>query len=122
MAGGSEETCPEFTALRKCYSSLTVALPLDDMMPQLITQRVVDMTDKERIMSRPSDSDKVGYFLDKVLMKPLNVGDTKMFKIFLSILRQCRKGTSLAAELEKQLDMIYHGQTALPTGEYCACA
>lgn len=124
-----EETCPEFTALENCYSKLTMALPLDDIIPTLISQRVVTISQKQQIMAHPTDSQKIEYFLD-ILSKQLSVGNTKDFDIFLKVLKQNMKGGFLAAELEKELekarsaakvdfkvDTAYSG-AGIPTGKY----
>ena len=111
------ESCPELTALTNCYDKLTLALPLEDLMPQLITQRVVNLTEKQRIMSKPSDKDRIEYFLDEILMKPLYVGDTDAFTVFLKVLKQNIKCKFLVTELERQLDLARRGEAALPKGE-----
>ena len=96
-------TCAELTALQNCYNKLTLALPLDDIVPKLISQRVITISDKQAIMAHPTDSLRIEHFLE-VLEKPLSVGDTKKFDIFLKVLKQNMKGGFLAGELEKELE------------------
>ena len=128
MAG--EGTCPEFAALENCYSKLTVALPLDDIIPKLISQRVITISEKQQIMAHPTDSQRVEHFLD-MLSKQLSVGNTKDFDIFLKVLKQNMKGGFLAAELEKELDKARsvtkeidfkvdraYREAGIPTGKY----
>lgn len=98
-----EGTCPELLALENCYSKLTMALPLDDIAPKLISQRVISISDKQEIMAHPTDSQRIGHFLD-ILSKQLTIGNTKEFNIFLKILKQNMKGGFLAGELEKELE------------------
>lgn len=98
-----EGMCPELLALNNCYSKLTMALPLDDIAPKLISQRVISISDKQEIMSHGSDSQRIGHFLD-ILSKQLSTGNTKEFDIFLKVLKQNMKGGFLAGELEKELD------------------
>jgi len=123
-----QKECPELTAVRNCYNKLTSALPLDDMMPRLISQRVITIDDKQLIMAEPSDRKKIEYFLDNILIKQLTVGDTDNFNIFLKVLKQNAKGGFLAEELEKELvkarappelevSMKYR-EPGIPTGEY----
>ena len=100
-----EGTCPELTALENCYDKLTLALPLDDIVPKLISQRVISISDKQQIMAHPTDSQKIEHFLE-ILSKPLSVGSTKEFDIFLKVLKQNMKGGFLAGELEKELDKV----------------
>ena len=100
-----EGTCPEFLALKNCYNKLTMALPLDDIAPKLISQRVISISDKQEIMSHPTDSQRIGHFLD-ILSKQLAIGNTKEFDIFLKVLKQNMKGGFLAGELEKELEKV----------------
>ena len=123
-----EGTCPELTALQNCYNKLTLALPLDDIVPRLISQRVISISDKQQIMAHPTDAQKVEHFLE-ILRKPLSIGNTKEFDIFLKVLKQNMKGGFLAGELEKELekarsekksttfevDMAYR-EAGIPTG------
>lgn len=103
MAEEGKGVCPELTALSNCYNKLTLALPLSDIVPKLISQRVITISDKQKIMAYPSDAQKVGHFLD-ILSEQLSIGDTKNFEIFLKLLKQNIKGGFLAAELEKELE------------------
>ena len=96
-------TCAELTALQNCYNKLTLALPLDDIVPKLISQRVITISDKQAIMAHPTDSQRIEHFLE-ILRKPLSVGDTKNFETFFKILKQNMKGGFLAGELEKELE------------------
>lgn len=123
-----EGTCPELLALEKCYNKLTMALPLDDIVPKLISQRVITISDKQQIMAHSTDSQKVEHFLD-ILSKQLSVGNTKEFDIFLKVLKQNMKGGFLAGELEKELEKarsaskkvdfevdVAYRQDGIPTG------
>ena len=115
--------CPEFTALQNCYNKLILALPLDDIVPKLISQRVISISDKQQIMAHPTDSQKIEHFLE-ILRKPLSVGDTKEFDIFLKVLKQNMKGGFLAGELEKELDKarfkvdMAYCDAGIPTGQH----
>ena len=104
MADSETSDCPELLALKKCYNKLTLALPLDDIVPKLISQRVITIADKQEIMAQPSDAKKIQYFLDNTLIRQLSVGNTKEFDIFFNVLKQNMKGGFLAGELEKELE------------------
>ena len=123
MAGECEEKCPELTALKNCYDKLTLALPLDDIAPKLIAQRVISISDKQQIMAHPSGAQRIGHFLD-ILTKQLSVSDTKDFYVFLKLLKQNIKGGFLAAELEKELEKARknnvstaYQEAGIPTGK-----
>lgn len=125
--------CPELIALEKCYSKLTLALPLDDIMPKLISLRVITISEKQQIMSHPTDSQKIEHFLD-VLSKQLSIGSTKDFDIFLKVLKQSIKGGFLAGELDKELEKARsltkeksfavdtaYCEANIPTGKHQCC-
>ena len=100
---GEVDTEAELSALAACFDKLTWALPLNDITPKLIAKRVMTIPDKQEIATMSSDKQKVTYFLEKCIQKPLSCGDRKNFDHLMDIMRQNRKAAFLVEELEKEL-------------------
>ena len=98
------EMCEE--ALSDCYSSLTAALPIRNLLPKFISGKIIKFCDQDQIMAGETDEDKRIRFL-KHITDQLSSGNTDSFHKFLEILKKHGGSYSyLATDIEKRLNEL----------------
>ena len=84
----STEPCIEYIVVQKMTSDLCNALPIDDLFPSMISNHVIDFKDKAEICTKGTEHSRVGYFLERYLVKRLNVHDTTHFYRFMKVMER----------------------------------
>ena len=66
--------------LRKFSKDLQNEFPLDEFLPQLVTKKIITITDKLLITEYgKSVNERFQYFLDQCILKPILAGDPSAF-------------------------------------------
>ena len=81
----------ESVAVEKFYKDLCTALPVDDLLPFLVTQKVITIPNKNSIMSGETSSERTQFLLDRFISKPLSAGNTHAFYKLLEAMQTSPK-------------------------------
>lgn len=94
----------EYDVFLDSYFKLTRILPVDSILPTLVTARIIDWNDEEEIMNLITTRKKAVYILHKIAA-PLEAGYTEKFFQLLAIMEE-RGGdvAALASEIRTSLD------------------
>ena len=83
--------CPEYNALVDLYEDLCIALPIKKLFPSLISNRVIDIQDKEELSHEISSRLMVEKFIEQHLYPEVAIGETKRFNDFVDVMRRSGK-------------------------------
>jgi len=98
-----EKFPPEYSALLDVHKELCRALPIDDLFPSLITLRVINVDDKERLCLGKIERDKAEEFIEKHLLPQLAVGESEKFYKFITALEESEKGKFLVSRIRERI-------------------
>ena len=107
----SDQHCPEHNALVDLYEDLCIALPINKLFPSLISNRVIDIHDKEEISHEASSRLMVEKFIEKHLYPEVAVGEIKRFNRFVKVMRRSEKCNHLVEKIERKV-RLYQSQRA----------
>ena len=94
----------ELIVLQQFYRDLQNGIPIDDLLPQLVTKRIITINDKTLISNISRDvNERCQYFLDQYISKPLLEGDPSAFHKLLQILNASPQCIMLAAKIKQCL-------------------
>ena len=112
MANPEEESqnTAEYDALIEMTEDLYNALPINELLPKMISKRVIDFQEKADIRSERTDRDKVGLFLSK-LIGPMTSGENTRFYSFIEVMKGSPKCNFLVHRLQ---GWISHFKTGTP--------
>ena len=100
----NELPVPELNALSTFYEKICSALPVDELLPKLVTERVITVNDKARISANAkTEFERSQYLLDYYIAKPLSVGDVGFFNKLLDIMSNSSRCNFLVNEIQRQL-------------------
>lgn len=103
----------EYNALIKMTDDLCSALSISDLLPKMITKRVINFEDKAEIRSEPTDHKKVDIFLSK-LIGEVKVRENKRFYSFIEVMKESPKCDFLVTRMEGWINH-YKGGTSPST-------
>ena len=98
----------EYDALTEMTGDLCNALPIDDLLPKMISKRVIDFHDKNEIRSERTDRDKVDLFISK-LMKEMSSRENKRFYKFIEAMKESPKCDFLVRRMEEWINHFQKG-------------
>ena len=102
----STKQLSESAVLQQFYKDLQNGILLDELLPQLITKRIITIEDKILIAeSGRSVNERCQYFLDQYISKPLSAGDSSAFYKFLLIIDASSKYLMLATKIKQSLEV-----------------
>ena len=105
------EQRPEYQALLDMTKDLCTALPIKDLIPSLLTLRVLDYSHVEDLLSQGrTEGDIVERFMLKHLHRDLILGDTSRFFNFITAMKQSSECEFLVKKLEERIG--YHRKTS----------
>ena len=94
----------ESAVLRKFSKDLQNEFPLDEFLPQLVTKKIITITDKLLITEySKSINERFQYFLDQCILKPILAGDPSAFYKLLQLMETSSKCIVLAARIKQCL-------------------
>jgi len=101
--GTYTEFPPEYNALLDVHKELCRALPINDLFPSLITLRIINVDDKERLCLGKIDRDRAEEFIEKHLLPQLAVGESEKFYKFITTLEESEKGKFLVPRIRERI-------------------
>ena len=78
------------------------ALPINDLLPKMISKRVISFQDKDEIRSERTDRDKVQLFLSK-LTGEMASGENERFYRFVNVMKESPKCNFLVKRMEGRI-------------------
>ena len=99
-----DEPIPELDILSAFYEKICRVLPVDELLPKLVTERVIEVNDKTRISAcGKTEFERSQYLLDYFIARPLSGGDTSLFYKLLDIMSTSSKCEFLIPKMQCQL-------------------
>ena len=96
----SAERSAEYNALIEITEDLCNALPISDLIPKLISKRVIDFNDKAEIRGERTDRDRVQLFLSKLTGQMIS-GENEKFYNFIQVMKESSKCNFLVERMER---------------------
>ena len=93
----------ESVALVRFYKDLCNVLPVDDILPILITKRIITIQNKDFIMTGKTSDERTQYLLDHFISKSLSAGDTNVFYKLLEAMVTSPKCSFLVEKINQFL-------------------
>ena len=101
----------EHNALTRMTENLCKALPIDDLLPKMISKGVIDFSEKAEIREKRTNRDKVRLFISK-LIREMDCGVNKRFYKFIEGMEESSKCYFL---VEGMKGWISHYQKRTPS-------
>ena len=90
--------------LQQFYKDLQNFVPLDEFLPQLVTTKIITITDKMSIAEcSKRANERCQYFLDHYISKPLSADNPSAFYKLLQIMDASPTCSGLAAKIKQSL-------------------
>ena len=116
MAIPASEYSAEYNALIAMAEDLCNALPISnhDLLPRMISNRVISLQDKIEIRSVSTDRGKVQLLISK-LTEEMALGENDRFYKFLTVMKKSPKCSFLVERMERWISHYKQLQSASPT-------
>ena len=110
----AQKQLPEMDALVTFYDKITKALPVNDLLPELVAQRVITIDDKTTIAANvATDSERTQYLLDHYIARPLSAGDPTCFHKLIDLMSNSAKCSFLVSDIQ------HHLSTTMKHHKFC---
>ena len=94
----------ELQVLQQFYEHLQIVLPIDELLPRLVSKKIITINDKILITeSGRNINEKCRFFLDHYIAKPLSTGDPIPFYKLLQAMDTSVNGVTLATKIQQYL-------------------
>ena len=94
----------ESAVLQQFFKDLQNGIPLDNFLPQLVTKKIITITDKLQITEHSkSINERCQYFLDQFISKPILAGDPSAFYKLVQLMETSSQCIVLAARIKQCL-------------------
>ena len=104
MSDTTQEQLPELDALVTFYEKICKTLPIDEILPKLVTERVITIHDKSKIdATAKTEFERVQYLLHHYIAGPLLMGDPSFFNTLLDFMSTISKCGFLVTEIQQHL-------------------
>ena len=95
---------PELYVLSTFYEKICITLPVNELLPKLVAERVITVTEKAKISATgKTEFERSQYLLDYYIARPLSVGDSSFFNKLLDLMSISSKCNFLISEIQYQL-------------------
>ena len=96
----------EAKVLYHFYKDLQNGLPIDELLPQFVTKKIITINDKILVTeSGRNINERAQFFLDHYIAQPLSAGDPASFYKLLQIMDASVKCIVLSAKIKQQLNI-----------------
>ena len=96
----------EVEVLYHFYKDLQNGLPIDELLPQFVTKKIITINDKILVTeSGRNINERAQFFLDHYIAQPLSAGDPASFYKLLQIMDASVKCIVLSAKIKQQLNI-----------------
>jgi len=97
----------ESMVLKEFYEDLQNGLPINELLPQFVTNRVITIKDKILITEYgKTANERSQYLLDKYIIIPLSMGDPSAFQKLLEIMDGSPKCVAMVAKIRQCLNVV----------------
>ena len=94
----------ESEMLEQLYKDIQNELPIDELLPQLVTNKIITINDKILITEFGKNiNERTRFFLDQYIEKPLSAGDPVSFYKLLQIMDTSVKCSALVTKIKRSL-------------------
>ena len=94
----------ESQVLQQFYERLQIVLPIDELLPRLVSKKIIAINDKILITeSGRNINERCRFFLDHYIAKPLSAGDPTPFYKLLQAMDTSVNGIALATKIQQSL-------------------
>ena len=100
----SKELCVELRVLIDMTEDLCNALPINDLLPSLISHHVISFQEKAEICVARTERRRVTHFLENHLNSPLQCNHTAPFYRFLEVMERSPKCDFLLERIHRLLE------------------
>ena len=107
-----EKQLPELDTLTAFYDKICKTLPVDELLPELVTQCVIT-----KDYSGITESERTQYLLDHYIARPLLAGDPSFFHKLLHVMSSSPKCKYLINDIQHHLSTATNNQKF--SGELC---
>ena len=115
---GVEKQLPQLDTLVSFYDKICKTLPVDELLPELVSQCVITKDNKTRIaVSGKTKSERTQYLLDHYIARPLSAGDPSSFHKLLHVMSSSPKCKYLINDIQHHLSTATSNQKF--SGELC---
>ena len=102
---------PELDVLSTFYEKICKVLPVNELLPNLVAEGVINLDDQERIStSSKIEFKRSQYLLDYHIARPLYVGDSSFFNKLLGLMSTSSKCNFLIDPIQYQLSTTVEHQ------------
>ena len=99
-----EQPVPELDVLSTFYEKICSILPIDELLPKFVTERIITIYNKQKISSSgKTEFERSQYLLDYYIARPLSVGDLSFFNKLLDIMSTISKCSFLINDIQCHL-------------------
>ena len=99
-----ERPVPELDVLSTFYEKICSILPIDELLPKFVTERIITIYNKQKISSSgKTEFERSQYLLDYYIARPLSVGDLSFFNKLLDIMSTISKCSFLISDIQCHL-------------------
>ena len=96
----------EAEVLYHFYKDLQNGLPIDELLPQFVTKKIITINDKISVTeSGRNINERAQFFLDHYIAQPLSAGDPASFYKLLQIMDASIKCIVLSTKIKQRLNM-----------------
>ena len=108
---GAQKQLSELDALTTFYDKICKTLPVEELLPELVAQRVITIDDKEIItVTGRTQSEKTQYLLDHYIARPLSARDPNFFYKLLDVMATSTKCNFLISDIQHYLSTTMGNQ------------
>ena len=102
----STQELVELKVLHQFYDDLQIVLPIDKLLPQLVTKKIITINDKILVTeSSKNINERTLFFLEHYIAKPLSAGDSASFYKLLQVMDASNKCIVLSAKIKQCLNI-----------------
>ena len=95
---------PELDVLSTFYEKICSVLPVNELLPKLVAERIIDVNDKKVISATgKTEYERSQYLLDYYIARPLYVGDSSFLNKLLGLMSTSSKCSFLIDPIKYQL-------------------
>ena len=103
---GVQKQLPQLDALVTFYAKICKTLPIDQLLPVFVAQRIITTDEKTKIAnSGKTEHERTQYFLDFYIAKPLSAGDPSFFHVLLDVMSGSPKCNLLINDIKRHLSI-----------------
>jgi len=117
------EDSPELRSLKRMCDDLCRALPINKLLPSLVTHSVIDFNEMSDIQAKSTEFEQTQLLLGKI-HRDLSVGDTRRFDNFVHALKKDHSCSFLLSKLEgwikkcKEYDQMSSSSSSLASPDH----